>query len=757
MAKSTQCEKDFRPTLVDLQTPICPDCRNKMALKEDAKNNKPQATVKVYENNPPQYKGGQPAQNRGNQSQQRGNNNQRPNQQARGGKNQAHQSAEIYYKGEFFNPYNFARFGTVGTEGTILGKCRPPHHDRYAGLSGEITCKAKVVTPLFISDSHNVTVDANGHRTYEFFNVQGERYIPASSLRGMIRSVFETVTQSCLAIFDNEAHLYYRMPAGDSNKLIPARIEKDAQGNLAVRLLNGTTAFADRQNRNNKQYAALITSYKKDTTVNRMPVEGGKPLELPIKRSEFTNVKLYAVLEADTFAWKVKLLTRDKKTAENRQESIKRAIEAAKKKNIEVKIVSGWLHYTGDNMNRKRSERLFFAMDDKPAVLLKLDESVKKEWRDRIEEIQERHAEDIKERKKSGWRPKGNDNPELSHYITNPDTKNLKEGDLVYAMTEPLGRKVTALYPVTIPRCLQPSAVHELLPKEYKTCIDANKLCPACRVFGWVKDGREAEEQVAYKSRVKVSVGSITKDQGVFADTTLAILGSPKPTAARFYLVNKQGKALEGIDIDSCRYNKSHNLLRGRKLYRHHGNFAPRVYSSSNKSNQNRTIRKALNAESEFSFKVKFDNLSPIELGALLWSLELPDGCHHRLGYAKPLGFGSLKVTIDTDKTSHIIKPQERYSSFSEHAEQALSKEDVQKWKEVFVSALQELHGKEITQLGHIQDLLVILQKASLPIHYPKRDNVDGENFRWFVANESGHGKKAALALAAEDKGLPMY
>jgi len=48
-----------------------------------------------------------------------------------------------------------------------------------------------------------------------------------------------------------------------------------------------------------------------------------------------------------------------------------------------------------------------------------------------------------------------------------------------------------------------------------------------------------------------------------------------------------------------------------------------------------------------FYFDIEFHNLAPVELGALIYVLELEEGMHHRLGLAKPLGFGSVSVKID--------------------------------------------------------------------------------------------------------------
>lgn len=42
---------------------------------------------------------------------------------------------------------------------------------------------------------------------------------------------------------------------------------------------------------------------------------------------------------------------------------------------------------------------------------------------------------------------------------------------------------------------------------------------------------------------------------------------------------------------------------------------------------------------------MEFENLAPLELGALLYALELEEGMAHRLGYGKPFGLGSVVLS----------------------------------------------------------------------------------------------------------------
>jgi hypothetical protein len=94
----------------------------------------------------------------------------------------------------FLNPYNFVRYlpepaaAPDDPDAQLLGRCAPPPHDRYVGLTGRITCTLETVTPLFISDSHDIKVTktrlADGreveHKSYRFFQYAGKDAIPAT-------------------------------------------------------------------------------------------------------------------------------------------------------------------------------------------------------------------------------------------------------------------------------------------------------------------------------------------------------------------------------------------------------------------------------------------------------------------------------------------------------------------------------------------------------------------------------------------------
>ena len=70
-------------------------------------------------------------------------------------------------------------------------------------LTGKIECHLTTKTPLIIPD-HEKLIDDN---EYPFMTVDDKPMIPGSSLRGMFRSAFETITDSCFPIIGND-YLY---------------------------------------------------------------------------------------------------------------------------------------------------------------------------------------------------------------------------------------------------------------------------------------------------------------------------------------------------------------------------------------------------------------------------------------------------------------------------------------------------------------------------------------------------------------------
>lgn len=155
------------------------------------------------------------------------------------------------------------------------------------------------------------------------------------------------------------------------------------------------------------------------------------------------------------------------------------------------------------------------------------------------------------------------------------------------------------------------------------------------------------------------------------APKQLKILSSPKLSTFQHYLEQlPKGKDTPAKQLKH--WNDDKINIRGYKLYWHrntHISETPKYQwieeagKPIGDSHPKPAIR-PLRPDVEFSSRIRFDNLTKEELGALLFSLDLPEGCCHKLGMGKPLGLGSIEIK----PTLTIIKRKDRYSKLiSDH------------------------------------------------------------------------------------------
>ena len=129
------------------------------------------------------------------------------------------------------------------------------------------------------------------------------------------------------------------------------------------------------------------------------------------------------------------------------------------------------------------------------------------------------------------------------------------------------------------------------------------------------------------------------------------ILASPKATAYAHYLVQDRAKGHDpdGDKLDLANYGTSisETEIRGHKLYWTKGADPDFIEPEPEVREKGYTRIIALNKGVVFKTKIKFRNLRPHELGALLWALTLPGGgdrCRHRIGMGKPYGMGVIHI-----------------------------------------------------------------------------------------------------------------
>jgi len=125
------------------------------------------------------------------------------------------------------NPYNFVPFVREKPKRTSW-EAIPKHHRLADELySGFFDLTFTTITPIFIpsplkEDQEKEPVYIKGKKKYKvtfkkFYHRNGTPIIPGSSIKGMVRSVFEALTDSCMVLFA-EIYGYQQYPSNFKNE-----------------------------------------------------------------------------------------------------------------------------------------------------------------------------------------------------------------------------------------------------------------------------------------------------------------------------------------------------------------------------------------------------------------------------------------------------------------------------------------------------------------------------------------------------------
>ena len=698
----------------------------------------------------------------------------------------------------FHNPYTFVPSPPrplkdikpgdfAGDFNPLEHPCGRKHNLDHAALkedcwTGHIPIKLTTVTPLVLLENDGTEPDQKEHQTYDVLD-----FLPESSLRGMLRSAYEVVTNSRYACFSNDNRLAYRMRPQEALPLIPAIIESSTTGELVARLYTGTSTPTDRgpgdgSGGRGPMYAAMLTCYPKDSAcINGYDPKTGDEVCAEIV-SRRHNGPFYRFWQA------VKVWPKSNPSPPTTG-----------------KVVTGRVLITNQNMKNKHDERIFFDPLETP---LPVTDELKEGWCMRIQSYRDAHPDgDIFNRKdmygesKKPWEVVKK-SPTTTEYAWAPhlyhregkvdrwdrkvqDALELKEGDMVYARCKFRSGEITEiedLFPVLISRELYVDNPKDLLDLSLRPASKRNEMSPADRLFGWVP--QEQGDDAGYKSRLRVVCEDGARPEIVQkfnGELPLTILGQPKPAQGRFYVADDQGDPQDDVRKQDAGYNASAGKsLRGRKQYWHHKGLEAELEESKQaecywqpsvedrtaikrkgryqeyrrpddkdgkpqKDPQNRSITGWIKPGTEFKVSLYVQNLQPEEIGALLWLLTLPEKHYFKLGYGKPLGFGSVRLEIDNGvlPLGTSADWEKYYATFDANPPATLDGNQRNQCIQAFQASMEAAYNtySSFDELPFIADFLQILEGPvdGSPIHYPRLDREptpEGENFRWFTENE---------------------
>ena len=526
----------------------------------------------------------------------------------------------------FINPYNFVP----------LAEEAPSQANNEEGdYTGYIEYDLYTRTPLFIpntsnSDTFNVPGKVEGHKSFEFFSYMDltgqtlkmedsgpeDPVIPGSEIRGMFRSYYEILTNSCLSVVDEDKDVVL---SKRTNEVFSAGlIRKDSDGKyslfkaedcllrtMGANSLVDKIPFNGRDDWRNKSFiqAALHegtrVKFKKSNRGGRI-----KPLALCVNNPSATNIGYLIKGEAGP-------------QMENKKEKEKHCAHV----------------FTNPGSQIKRN------------VDLKVLETALEEY--------ERTSNYYGEYKKS-----------LSEF-----KKNAPVGEYFPVYYSKVGESsYIYLSPASITREIYQKKMSGLLGK-YTPCKDKAALCPACSLFGTV--GKNVQGKM-FNAASRVRFTDLHLKENSKAEykrvITLKELSSPKLSNTEFYLKRPSDDAwfwTYDYYVDNRGNVKLWDAeINGRKFYWHKGEAD--LPENEEITERNVTVR-PLKEGRLFSGKVYFEHISKAELDRLVFLINSGDDLNledesaikekahgYKLGAAKPLGLGSIATLVKDIKIRNI-------------------------------------------------------------------------------------------------------
>lgn len=517
----------------------------------------------------------------------------------------------------FINPYTF--IPVSGKQPIKRKSLEPADSDKLH--TGVLRCRLYVRTPLGIPDAEKEKEDGNGHKEYPFFsyeeNGKNVPVIPGSSLRGVIRSVFEAATDSCFSTLRENTGLSKRIEYKNAYKPGILKWENE-NGNwqlyraerylLAVE--PGRNDYTKYDGLPPEAYVHMITKGRSGT---RIAVTSAG---VELRFGDLVDFRPTggAYRKENHLIWNGAAGNINKKKPGN-------ACGAGMKEG---------LVYIGETFGRKKHGESIFTFGAKETELA--GEQLNKAYEGMLETLAIYRNPAIN-------RSKGH-----SGYIDFEHAKKEAGIPVWYSAEE---KKLSL---ASIGRTFYNTSLNDLTG-ERNPCVNRNELCEACALFGMAGDE-------GLGSRVRFTDGRV-QNSCTIKKETLKILGQPRYSYLPFY-AKANGRRIPGS------YDEEGVEIAGRKFYWHNPKAATdkTIYtiekkSKEEKSKMNSTMELVMPG-AEFCFDIYYDGITEEQLSKLMWSVHFGENKEngrlcHKLGHGKPLGLGSVKAVIE-EKVERIFK-----------------------------------------------------------------------------------------------------
>lgn len=652
---------------------------------------------------------------------------------------------EVRKGSPFINPYTFVPISTKEPER------KKREESKNKTLSGYIECSLMIHSSTFIpntSKKFRYYDREKDHFFSEFFSYEDLSEmedvipekppvyprIPGSEIRGMVRNVYEQLTNSCFSVIDNE-----NIPSKRTNTpKYPGLIDlKTKLLYKAERLMMNT--------RNKTPHLGKKVDINLFQTGEKVFVKRSK--EKYMKTDKRTQKKIPTFFMVDD-------------------------IISAKGNNCPA----GWeegVVLIGESFLNKHHDSVI-VKSNKVKMGISIDTGALSRLKDIISEYD-----------KNANKQKGNNRkPYVSYAKLFQRLTTEKKGTLPVFYSEVDG--IFYLSPSMITREVFSNTISTLLEKRYKhhCCDGRDGWCPACSLFGMV--GRtDGAETIA--SRLRFTDSQVLQKAQFTTPRVLEILGEPHYSSTEFYVKKPFGASMWNYDYIKVKKDEKKTELkrydcelRGRKVYwlgedRLNGkrdvvetSFILENIKELERLNQlkkekklidnedkkllnklsNLNMRSAVRplVEGETTFRVYFEDLIEEELKRLVFSLSLgeKEDAFHRIGKGKPFGMGAVKIRVNKIETLDYAMENGKIKMIKEQLNPTLftlDKED-------------EQYRKEIQYIYEYSTKLE--EKEAELVAYPCSVDNDAV-YSWFSTNRNGIGKEEisqTLPLLGKDKKL---
>lgn len=564
------------------------------------------------------------------------------------------------------------------------------------GESGEIAVTITAETPIFIRNGH--AKPGEGEQvTSEFSHVEvnGEKkyFIPATSIKGMLRNVLEILSFSRLKQVADDRYSFrdltkdsLYMSTYKSSEVKAGWLFEDFQGNWQIEECENF---------------ALISHFEL----------ANQPFDLPFRRL-FLNRNP----ENKTAKSKYDLL-RDRSLTYR----FKTTPDNFNKLHAEYSTdgVEGTLVFTGQSSKRKEeanaknsgklNEFVFFNSPNPKTIIV--TEKQKKDFKFiYLEHDSQNISEDWKY-----WKDRLERGSVVPVFFTPDGVDKVKHFGLAFMYKLPYSK-----------------SIHETNPiKEYKdkikTIVDLPDL-----IFG---NTTQTNDNKSNSLKGRVFISNASSNNANELEERMEILGSPKASFVPFYL----NQPKENGDLYT--YQDKGANLKGFKRYLTQdpsklNSFGSR-YTDEQISNPRVFSRfKPIDKGAVFDFKIRFHNLKKAEVGALLSALTFhgnEESVYHNIGMAKPFGYGKIKISeinlreLKFDKIEYL-------ASFEDLIGYEKLKSDRIKKLFLFASSNEVLTYPKLTKN---LDEFKIIKKNKEYLSNPEVSNIKVKSFNQLLQNKT--------------------